>query len=143
MQMLPCRVEKVRLDRFFYDLAHDFSRQGDLSDALNCFCDAFLVRSGDHDTSQDWLTFYNVQFTMYMLGKRRFDIQIPEGDMVFQLIRDRWVDLKKELGKSRLGLVRNLFEWSKTVEIDFPFEVDFSGFPGQCDPIFSILEQVG
>ncbi|MDD3164222.1 MAG: hypothetical protein PHH94_09235 [Sphaerochaetaceae bacterium] len=143
MQMLPCRVEKVRLDRFFYDLAHDFSRQGDLSDALNCFCDAFLVRSTLNDSSQDWLTFYNVQFSMYMLGKRRFDVQIPEGDMVFQLIRERWVEIKTELGKSRLGLVRNLFEWSRTVEIDFPFELDFSDIPGQCDPIFSILEQVG
>lgn len=147
MGCLPCKYNKVEYDKFFYSLAESFAKKGNLPDALKCYCDTFLVRASEPDLSQDWLTFYNVQFTSYLLGKRRLGVMLPEGDMIYQLIRDTWLDVKVELSCSPISLVRNLFEWSKTVEIDFPFELDcfgdFDDFSDQNDSDFEFFSQVG
>lgn len=127
MFSLPCLQQKVEMDRFFWDLAHSFCRQGKLSDALKCFCDTFFIRGQkekDLDTSFEWMTFFDVQFTMYLLSKRKLDVEFPEGDMVYTLIRDTYKEIQKELENCPLGRPKNFYEWSKMVEIDFPYDFE-------------------
>lgn len=143
MENLPCECGQMEYDKFFYELAHSFCCKGDLPNALKCFCDAFLVRAVEPDVSQDWLAFYDVQFSSYLLGKRRLDCGFPEGDMIYQLIRDAWIGFKEQLSSSDLGMCRNLPELAKSVEIDFPFELDVFGGSGQDDPESRLSGKVG
>lgn len=142
MSCLPCICEKKAYDRFFYELAGSFFRDGDLPNALQCYCDAFLVRASEPDVSQDWITFYSVQFTSYLLGKRRPEVLFPEGDMVYDLIRDRWLEIRKDLEGSPF-IIKDMMEWAKTVRIDFPFTPSDLGFPGQDDTVEDLSVAAG
>jgi hypothetical protein len=147
MHNLPCQINEFHLDKYFLDTAYSFSRCGRVVDALHCFCKAFMLRNNEMDTSQDWMTFFNVQFTMYLLGKRRLEVDLCEGDMVCDLIRDKWQQVRSDIQCSQLGLVRNLFEWSKSVEITFPLELDifgdFDGFLGHDDSESDVYYKIG
>lgn len=107
----------------YYRLAAACRRSGKPADALRCFCAAFLLRNSDGEAAGDWLDFFNVQFTSYLLGKRRLEVLLPEGDMVYALIRDRWTALRKEIAASPLRIA-DVLGWAKTVAIDFPYAAE-------------------
>lgn len=127
-----------------YRLARVCSRAGMAREALRLFCCAFLLRNSAGTAEEDWLTFFNVQFTSYLLGKRALEVLLPEGDMVYSLIRDRWTALRKEIEASPIRIA-DLFGWAETVALDFPYGPEDleaalqDGEPGQDDAVLTLV----
>ena len=94
--------------------------------ALCALCDSFLVRSGDSDNDPRWIKFYEIQMSMYLLGKKSLEVSPPEGDMVHDLIRDVWTGVRDYIDKKPFGPVENLDQWFKTIRIDFPIDFETS-----------------
>ena len=93
-----------------------------MRDALITLCDCFLVRAKDNDEDPLWKRFYSIQMTSYLVSKRNLDVSAPEGDMVHDLIRDTWQDVKKSMQTSQFGPITNVDQWFKTIQIDFPID---------------------
>ena len=93
-----------------------------MRDALLTLCDCFLIRAKDNDDDPLWKRFYKIQMTSYLVSKRNLDVSAPEGDMVHDLIRDTWEELKKDMQTSQFGPVSNVDNWFKTIRIDFPID---------------------
>ncbi len=98
-------------------------RMGLVRSALFALCDSFLVRAGDDDTDPMWIKFYEIQMSIYLLGKKNLEVSPPEGDMVHDLIKDVWGDVKSYMEKSPFGPVENVDQLFKTIQIDFPWDV--------------------
>ena len=96
-------------------------RMGLVRSALYALCDSFLVRAGDDDTDPMWIKFYEIQMSIYLLGKKNLEVTPPEGDMVHDLIKDVWGDVKSYMEKSPFGPVENVDQLFKTIQIDFPW----------------------
>lgn len=93
-----------------------------MRNALLTLCDCFLVRAKDNDDDPLWKRFYSIQMTSYLVSKRNLDVSAPEGDMVHDLIRDTWQDVKKSMQTSKFGPISNVDQWFKTIRIDFPVD---------------------
>ena len=93
-----------------------------MRNALLTLCDCFLVRARDNDEDPLWKRFYSIQMTSYLVSKRNLDVSAPEGDMVHDLIRDTWQELKKSMQTSQFGTISNVDQWFKTIRIDFPID---------------------
>ena len=93
-----------------------------MRNALLTLCDCFLVRARDNDEDPLWKRFYSIQMTSYLVSKRNLDVSAPEGDMVHDLIRDTWQELKKSMQTSQFGPISNVDQWFKTIRIDFPID---------------------
>lgn len=93
-----------------------------MRNALLTLCDCFLVRAKDNDEDPLWKRFYSIQMTSYLVSKRNLDVSAPEGDMVHDLIRDTWQEVKKSMQTSQFGPISNVDQWFKTIRIDFPIE---------------------
>ena len=98
-------------------------RLGLVRSALFALCDSFLVRAGDDDKDPMWIKFYEIQMSIYLLGKKNLEVTPPEGDMVHDLIKDVWGDVKAYMEKSPFGPIENVDQWFKTIQIDFPWDV--------------------
>ncbi len=111
------------LSNNFYKLARTFMSKKMLAQALDCYCDAFLLRNlSIEDSDEQFIDFFKVQFTIYQLGKKNIVIALCEGDMIFDLIQMEWERLQKELDESPFEIdERGLHEWYKNIEIDFPW----------------------
>ena len=93
-----------------------------MRDALLTLCDCFLVRAKDNDDDPLWKRFYNIQMTSYLVSKRNLRVSAPEGDMVHDLIRDTWQEVKSSMQTSQFGPISNVDQWFKTIRIDFPID---------------------
>lgn len=93
-----------------------------MRDALLTLCDCFLVRAKDNDDDPLWKRFYSIQMSSYLISKRNLEVSAPEGDMVHDLIRDTWQNLKDEIETSQFGPISNVDQWFKTIRIDFPVD---------------------
>lgn len=85
-------------------------------------CTCFLLRAHDSDPDPLWHTFYNIQMTSYLIAKRNLAISNPEGDMVHDLIRDTWLQLRSTLKSSKFYKSTNPEQLFKTIQIDFPLD---------------------
>ena len=93
-----------------------------MRDALLTLCDCFLARANDNDEDPLWKRFYSIQMSSYLISKRNMEVSAPEGDMVHDLIRDTWQNLKDDIENSQFGPISNVDQWFKTVRIDFPVD---------------------
>ena len=94
-----------------------------LGKSLSMLCDCFLARAHDEDEDPLWKRFYRIQMTSYLIAKRNLEVSAPEGDMVHDLIRDCWADVKDYMENSKFGPISNVDQWFKTIRIDFPLDV--------------------
>lgn len=99
-------------------------RVGMVKAAMDLLCDSFLVRANDSDTDPLWKRFYQIQMTSYIIEKKNLDIAPPEGDMVHDLIRDAWLDVKHYMDESEFGPIKNVDQWFRTIHIDFPVDTN-------------------
>ena len=58
----------------------------------------------------------------YLISKTNLDVSEPEGDMVHDLIRDTWLEIKDYMENSAFGPVSNPDKWFRTIRIDFPVD---------------------
>ena len=93
-----------------------------MRNALLVLCDCFLVRAHDNDDDPLWKRFYSIQMSSYLISKRNLEVSAPEGDMVHDLIRDTWTDVKRYMENSQFGPISNVDQWFKTISIDFPID---------------------
>ena len=63
---------------------------------------------------------------IYILGKKGKIISTyAEGDMIHDLIKQRWILLQQEIKESQFPFACEDFKaWYKTIHIDFPYSVD-------------------
>ena len=94
-----------------------------LGRSLSMLCDCFLERAHDDDEDPLWKRFYRIQMSSYLIAKRNLEVSAPEGDMVHDLIRDCWADVKDYMENSKFGPISNVDQWFKTISIDFPLDV--------------------
>ncbi len=111
----------------FLRMGNLLSHLGELSGALRCFHDAFGIRNMKPEKEGEFCfrDFYSVQFTLYVLGKKNREIiSVAEGDMIYDLIHDRWNHLMEELESSQFEFVcSDVNQWYASVVIDFPYEL--------------------
>ncbi len=103
------------------------SEMGEISGAIRCFNDAFILRDSSTIPSRTlFREFHDIQMAIYILGKKGKTIaNYAEGDMVHDLIKHRWVDLQDEIKESQFPFVCEDFKaWFKTVHIDFPYGME-------------------
>ena len=91
--------------------------------SLDALCRCFLIRAKDEDKDPLWKRFYSIQMSSYLVSKKSLKISESEGDMIYDLIRDTWLDIKDYMEKSRFGPISNVDQWFKTIKIDFPVDV--------------------
>ena len=94
-----------------------------LGRSLGILCDCFLARANDNDDDPLWKKFYRTQMCCYLIAKKDLKVTEPEGDMVHDLIRDCWADVKDYMENSAFGPVSNVDQWFKTIRIDFPLDI--------------------
>lgn len=110
----------------FFRLGVALSRVGQVSGAIQCFHDAFLIRDRATDFSHDvwWPDFHLVQMGVYVIGKPSKKISsLAEGDMIHDLIKCRWMELKEEKACSEIPFYcSDMRSWFHTITIDFPWD---------------------
>ena len=116
-------------------------RMGLVRSALFALCDSFLVRAGDDDNDPMWIKFYEIQMSIYLLGKKNLEVTPPEGDMVHDLIKDVWTDVKAYMEKSPFGPIENVDQWFKTIQIDFPWDILVSQPDPETDEKFLVVSK--
>ncbi|MDY4611068.1 MAG: tetratricopeptide repeat protein [Sphaerochaetaceae bacterium] len=115
------------LGKWFYRLGNTFSKLGDIEQAIRCWNDAFLVRGEDfvQDDNCEWKKFHDIQFAIYVLGKKRLCVSLSEGDMIHDVIRMKWDELQEAVRTSAFPFAPDdRCAWYRTIEIDFPWELD-------------------
>jgi hypothetical protein len=92
------------IGRWFYRLGNSFCKLGDIEKALRSWNDAFLVRGCEFSSDKDyeWKKFHDIQFAIYLLGKKRLCVSLSEGDMIHDLIRMKWEELKNAIAHFRI-----------------------------------------
>ena len=112
----------------FFRMGVVLSRLGDIGSAIRCFNDAFVLRdiSSELPHTHHWREFHDVQMAIYILGKKKKTlVSLAEGDMVHDLIKHRWIQLKQELEQSEIPFAgKDLRTWYRTVKIDFPWGME-------------------
>lgn len=114
------------LGKWFYHLGNVFSKRGDIEKSIRCWNDAFLVRGQDFEVDCDceWKRFHDIQFAIYLLGKKRLCVSLSEGDMIHDMIRNTWEALQEDIASSEFPFIPDdRCAWYKTVEIDFPWDL--------------------
>jgi hypothetical protein len=113
----------------FFRMGVVLSKIGEICGAIRCFNDAFVLRdlsAEKIENHQLWREFHDTQMAMYILGKRNKVIaSLAEGDMVHDLIKHRWIQLREEIENSEIPFAgKNKRLWFRTVKIDFPWEME-------------------
>lgn len=122
MELTTGKKSKMDFDSRVRYLSSVIKRMEGVRDSINVLCDCFLVRANDHDDDPLWHRFYTIQMCSYLVTKRNLDVSAPEGDMVYDLIRDTWLDVKDYMLNSKFGPVSNVDQWFRTIRIDFPVD---------------------
>lgn len=116
---------KIDEGTWLYKLGKAFARMGDIVNAARFLSDAFFLR-GNCSSSEaiaDWKLFHDVQFSLYLLGKRSMQVSLSEGDMIHDLIEQRWLRLQDENLCSEFPfLCTDKRTWYSTIIIDFPWD---------------------
>lgn len=117
----------IRVALRFYRLGVVLSRLGEIGKAIGCFNTAFTMRDREFELKgigSQWRAFHDYQMAIYILGKRRkYIASLAEGDMIHDLIKQRWLKLNQEIENSEIPFRgKNLTHWYKTIKIDFPWE---------------------
>lgn len=102
--------------------ARKLARERNLRQAARTFADAFYLRSVDEGFFDlEYATFYRYQFAVYLSGKRFMDVSLSEGDMIADLIRSVYEEMREAMLESPFNL-DEMGEWNllKEVRIDFP-----------------------
>ncbi|MDD3669838.1 MAG: hypothetical protein PHR01_01005 [Sphaerochaetaceae bacterium] len=107
----------------FYRLGVVLSRIGEIHQSIRCFHDAFMLRDPHPVRESEFSEFHSIQFARYILGKKKKWITtLAEGDMVHDLIKNRWHELQQDVRLSEIPFAgSDRREWFKTVTIDFPW----------------------
>ncbi|WP_148228990.1 hypothetical protein [Parasphaerochaeta coccoides] len=119
---------------WLYKIGKSFARMGDIVNAARFLSDAFFLRGRRclSGTISDWKLFHDVQFSMYLMGRKNMMISLPEGDMVHDLIEQRWNLLQEENQCSEFPfLCTDKKAWYSTIIIDFPWQTPCSTTPSK------------
>ena len=112
----------------FFRMGMVLSRMGEIGGAIRCFNDAFMLRDLSSEIRDRllWREFHDTQMAMYILGKLRKSIaSLAEGDMVHDLIKHRWRQLREEMEQSEIPFAgKDIKAWFRTVKIDFPWDME-------------------
>jgi hypothetical protein len=113
----------------FFRIGVVLGRLGELSESIRCFNDAFILRDVAFERqiqNEGWRQFHDQQMATYILGKRnKYITSLAEGDMVHDLIKQRWKQLMQELEDSEFPFLgKDLPAWFQTIRIDFPWEIE-------------------
>ncbi|NLA92186.1 MAG: hypothetical protein GX842_01940 [Spirochaetales bacterium] len=116
----------VDVAKRFFRLGIILSRLGQLGKSIACFNTAFTMRDSEFEvqnSNSQWREFHDFQMASYILGKRsRYIASLAEGDMVHDLIKQRWVKLLDEIENSEIPFRGNdLTPIFRGVKIDFPW----------------------
>ncbi len=127
----------------FFRLGVVLSHLGELGKSIDCFNTAFTMRDREFEvesSNSQWRKFHDYQMATYILGKqRKYIASLAEGDMVHDLIKQRWLKLLDEIENSEIPFRGNdLSQWFKSVKIDFPWSQEdleelFAGEGGQLE----------
>ncbi|MFA7627770.1 MAG: hypothetical protein WCZ17_12080 [Candidatus Kapaibacterium sp.] len=121
-------LDPIKSALCFFRMGLVLSKMREIDGAIRCFNDAFLLRdkSIQVELNEQWHQFHEIQIGIYINGKRNKIISsLAEGDMVHDLIKNRWYQLINEVERSEIPLAtRNLKKWFKTVKIDFPWDME-------------------
>ena len=93
-----------------------------IRNAVDILCACFLARANDNDSDPLWKRFYNIQMCSYLISKKNLNVSEPEGDMIHDLIRDTWLEIRDYMENSAFGPVSNPDKWFRTIRIDFPVD---------------------
>ncbi len=117
------KKSQLSIAEIFYKLANTFLDEKDFVKGLDCFCDTFLLRNKEVELLEDdFLEFFKIQFIIYLLGKKKIKVALSEGDMIFDLIEETFIQLSKEMRESPFLIKNeNKFNFYQTIEIDFPW----------------------
>lgn len=120
-------MSEKEIGNYFYQQAIGFAQAQNLPSSLGCFVDAFLIRGCESNCrDKDWLDFFRLQFSIYLLGKKRVCCSLSEGDMIHDYLKDVYHDLIKQLQTSEIPFRGNLYEWFSSLQLDFPWSVEDS-----------------
>jgi len=118
LMVLPER----EVGNYFYKKAVTYAKERKLADSLQCFVDAFLMRGEDGQCGDSlWLDFFRLQFTIYLLGKKRVCCSLCEGDMVHDFLKSQYRDLMDSFSRSEIPFKGDLHQWFASYEVDFPW----------------------
>lgn len=113
----------------FFRMGVVLSRLGEIGESIRCFTNAFTMRDAafeKQNQEEGWREFHDMQMAVYILGKKKkYITSLAEGDMVHDLIKQRWNHLQIELENSEIPFRgNNLPAWFRTVKIDFPWDME-------------------
>ncbi len=110
---------------WLYKLGKAFARMGDIVNAARFLSDAFFLRGTYccRESVEDWKMFHDIQFSMYLLGKKNMLVSLAEGDMIHDLIEARWHLLQEQNASSEFIFdCKDKRAWFSTITIDFPWD---------------------
>lgn len=128
--------DPLKVAKRFFRLGVILSRLGELGKSIDCFNTAFTMRDSAFEvesSSSQWRKFHDYQMATYILGKqRKYIASLAEGDMVHDLIKQRWLKLLEEIENSEIPFRgKDISHWFKSVKIDFPWsQEDLEEFYG-------------
>lgn len=112
----------------FFRMGVALSRMGELEGAVRCFSDAFIIREYKRELDHNSLyyQFHQAQMSRYIEKKRNKVIStLAEGDMIHELIKNRWQQLLIEIETSQFNFqTDDLTIWFRSIKIDFPWEME-------------------
>ena len=115
--------ELIAVTRNIYTKAVKEARLRHIPQAFSLYVDAFLPRLGSvYASEKEFKCFYRWQLASYLLGKKNYEVALPEGDMVSDLILDAYCDFLSEVGSSRFNITRDgRINLLSSIKIVFPF----------------------
>ena len=121
--------ERIKKSLTLINTAKEMAKVKDYQGALRAYAEAFYLRSVDEGFFDiEYAIFYRYQFKTYLAGKRNFTLSLPEGDMIADLIRSTYEDMRLSMASSPFNITsEGTMSRLKEVHIDFPCqdETDF------------------
>lgn len=118
--------ERIKESLTLFDEAKKYVGEGDVNHALIAYIKTFWLRNvaeGFFDI--EFASFFRYQFATYLKGKKQVRLSLPEGDMIADLIKTVYEDMRISMSESPFNLNPEN-EWTvlKQVKIDFPLLCD-------------------
>jgi hypothetical protein len=112
----------------FFRLGIVLSRLKEIENSIRCFSDAFLLRDSSFidEAGPQWKDFHKIQMSRYIYGKRKKSLSsLAEGDMIHDLIKNRYLLLLEEIKKSEIPFAAtNINLYFESIKIDFPWDME-------------------
>ncbi|MFA6775114.1 MAG: hypothetical protein WCR76_02485 [Sphaerochaetaceae bacterium] len=107
---------------YMYRRAVAYAREKNIYQSLQCYVDAFLLRSEESRCEdKNWLDFFRLEFIIYLLGKKQVCCSLCEGDMVHDWLKDEYQSLMDDLRQSEIPFKGDLRQWFASLELPFPW----------------------